>query len=315
MEEFDIENPLSLHLNDQISSLFEIESDHIPSHNYSQILKTTSVRRESISLISHYCSNFTPYLSYLAITYLDRFLSNQGIPESKPWVSRILAVSCVSLALKMRKTESSAIDIQNDNGGGVIFDTETIHRMELLILGVLKWRMRSITPFSFINFFISFFKLMDPSFTQSLKTRANDIIMKAQKNDMNYTLEYKPSIMAASALLSSCHELFPLQFSCFKNAISNCSYVNQEELYRCFDLVKEIAMEEYECVMDRVCRSRLTPVNVLDEQWWSLSSSDEMTVIVGGDGGGSETVMKRRKTGGSGLGNDKSFQLSEIQQF
>lgn len=64
--------------------------------------------------------------------------------------------------------------------GGFLFDAQTIERMEYLILGALKWRMRSITPFSFISFFISFFKLKDPPLRRDLKARAVEIIFKAQ---------------------------------------------------------------------------------------------------------------------------------------
>jgi cyclin D6 len=52
--------------------------------------------------------------------------------------------------------------------------------MEVLILGALNWRMRSITPFSFISFFISLFKPKDPPLRQALKARASEIIFKAQ---------------------------------------------------------------------------------------------------------------------------------------
>jgi cyclin D6 len=61
--------------------------------------------------------------------------------------------------------------------------------MEVLILGALNWRMRSITPFSFIYFFISLFKPKDPPSRQALKARASEIIFKAQ-NGM-YILSYR----------------------------------------------------------------------------------------------------------------------------
>ena len=64
-----------------------------------------------------------------------------------------------------------------------IFDTQTINRMELLILDALNWRMRSITPFSFVHFFISVLELKDPSFSQPLKNRATEIIFKAQNGN------------------------------------------------------------------------------------------------------------------------------------
>lgn len=40
-------------------------------------------------------------------------------------------------------------------------------------------------------------------------------------------LEFKASVIAASALLSAAHELFPIQYPCFRKAILNCSYVNK----------------------------------------------------------------------------------------
>lgn len=132
--------------------------------------------------------------------------------------------------------------------------------MEYLILGALKWRMRSITPFSFISFFISFFNLKDPPLRQALKARAVELILKAQMgrstclkcqeyrllfyHHLSFLLfliiptwlvkltdtrlmELRPSIIAASALLSASHQLLPLQFPCFRKAISSCSYVDK----------------------------------------------------------------------------------------
>ncbi|KAA8526447.1 hypothetical protein F0562_008350 [Nyssa sinensis] len=309
--EFDLENPLptfqDLHF-DSVPSLFRIESDHMPSHTYSpsflQLQATDfdiSFRRETISLILHFSHNFDTFLSYLAVNYLDRFLSTQSIMEGKPWVLRLLAISCVSLALKMRRREFSITDILQD--GGFIFDAQTIHRMEFLILGALKWRMRSITPFSFINFFISLFKFKDPPLGQALKARATEIIFKAQ-HDMKL-LEFKPSIIAASALLSASHELFPLQFPSFIKAISNCSYVNKNKLFSCCNVMQEIAMEGYESVLDMLPSSS-TPVTVF-HQLCSSSDSQETNTTAKLEGG-----MKRKKII-SGFRNDNRFQLSHTQ--
>lgn len=62
---------------------------------------------------------------------------------------------------------------------GCIFEAQTIQKMELLILGALKWRMRSITPFPFLHFFISSAELKDPSLKRALKERATKIIFNA----------------------------------------------------------------------------------------------------------------------------------------
>lgn len=96
--------------------------------------------------------------------------------------------------------------------------------MEILILGALQWRIRSITPFSFISFFTSLFQLEDPQFQQDLKSRATEIIFKAQNVKF---MVFKPSIISAAALLYASQELFPMQFQCFQKALFNCSYVNK----------------------------------------------------------------------------------------
>jgi len=63
---------------------------------------------------------------------------------------------------------------------GYNFKAQSIQKMEPLILGALKWRMRSITPFSFLHFFISLLQIEDQSLKQALKERASAIIFNAQ---------------------------------------------------------------------------------------------------------------------------------------
>ncbi|XP_062106235.1 putative cyclin-D6-1 [Humulus lupulus] len=313
--EFDLENPFtdSQDLNsDSVASLFLTESDHMPSQSYFSSLQAGDldilVRREVIASISQFSCNFDPLLSYLAVNYLDRFLSCHLMLQPKQWIIKLLAISCVSLAAKMmKKTEFPITDFQGD--GGIIFDTRTIGRMETLILGALKWRMRSITPFSFMPLFISLFKLQDPPLTQALKARAVQIIFKAQK-DINL-LVYNPSVVSASALLSASHELFPLQFPCFQNALSNCSYLNKDNLLHCYNALQAVVLEEYESVSEAIS-STVTPVNVLDQ----IFSSSES-----GNTNGKSTVttlrlerdIKRRKI--SHYCHKQTVHVSQIRQF
>ncbi|KAJ0081118.1 hypothetical protein Patl1_10920 [Pistacia atlantica] len=316
--EFDLENPftsLEEQQSDKIPHLFASETDHMPSQNFIQCLKFTdfypSFRQEAVSLIllAQFSCNFEPSIPYLAVTYLDRFISRQEIPQGQPWVLRILVTSCISLAAKMKNTHFSPSKIQREEG--FIFDAQTIQRMELLILDALNWRMRSITPFSFLCYFISLFKLKDPPLTQALRDRATDIIFDAH-NEIKL-LEFKPSVIAASALLVSSHELFPLQFPSFKTSISSCEYINKENLLQCFDTMQEmVAMEAHESVMDTMS-STGTPISVLDYKC-TKSASEKM------DSSSSTTAtfrpekreIKRRKI--SGFCSESKFQLSRIQQ-
>ncbi|KAG8635319.1 putative cyclin-D6-1 [Manihot esculenta] len=280
--DFDLENPLTSlkeHQSDTIPDLFTSESDHMPSRNFFKCLKTSdfysSFRQESISLIfqAQYSCNYEPILAYLAINYMDRFISRQEIPEGKPWVQRLLVISCLSLAAKMKNTHFSLSNLQMEESFN--FDMQTINRMELLILDALDWRMRSITPFSFVHFFISSFELKDPPLTQALKDRATQIIFQAHNETK--LLEFKPSIIAASALLVSSHELFPLQFPSFRRSISSCEYVNRDQLLKCSnELQKMVEMEWHESIMDTVSSSR-TPLSVLDRH--CIKSESETTNI------------------------------------
>ncbi|KAI4322606.1 hypothetical protein L6164_022283 [Bauhinia variegata] len=314
--EFDLENPLENfqeHNFDAISFLFLIESDHIPSQSYLQSLKAMdfdiTVRTEVISLISQFSCAFDQILSYLAINYLDRFLANQGILQPKPWALRLLAVSCFSLAAKMMKTEFSVNHVQSD--GGMIFEAQTIQRMEALILGALQWRMRSITPFSFIPFFINMFKLKDPPLRLVLKNRATEIIFKSQREIK--LLEFKPSVIAASALLCASHELLPFQYPSFLRAISDCSSVNKESILLCYNEIQDLAMEGYESVFDMVSSSESdTPVNVLDHHFLSSESEKTNGTTTAATALRQEKDPKRRKI--SDYGNNCTVQISQTQQ-
>jgi cyclin D1/2/4, plant len=35
-----------------------------------------------------------------------------------------------------------------------VFEAKTVQRMELLVLSTLRWRMRAVTPFSYIDYFL-----------------------------------------------------------------------------------------------------------------------------------------------------------------
>ncbi|KAK3445998.1 hypothetical protein EUGRSUZ_A01768 [Eucalyptus grandis] len=325
--EFDLENPLPL-CSETLASLFLVEPDHMPGEQYVRGLRDggfdVAVRRDIVSSISRLSSRLDPLSSYLAVNYLDRFLSCQSLPHLSPWVLRLLAVCCVSLAAKMRNTDFSLADFQGD--GGFVHDSRTIQRMEVLILGALKWRMRSVTPFSFVAFFTSLFKLKDPPLRQALNARATEIIFKSQ-NDVEL-MDFRPSVIAASALLSASHELFPLQFSCFRTAILNCSYVNKDELLDCYSAMQDVAMEGYESVFDVISRSD-TPINVLDQSFSNSEDGDEKATGGGGGGGGgaiststitrtslrSERLLKRRKVADHCCdSSSRAFQLLQFQQ-
>ncbi|TKY71609.1 putative cyclin-D6-1 [Spatholobus suberectus] len=263
--EFDLEDSLASFKEEQtfiITELFASESDHMPSPNCLSSTHFHVFCCEAISLILQVqlSCNLDPFVAYLAINYLHRFMSSQEIPQGKPWFLRLVVISCLSLASKMKNTTLRFLDMQKE---GFNFEVHSIQKMELLILGALKWRMRSITPFSFLHFFISLAEIKDQSLKQALKERASETIFNAQ--NVIKLLEYKPSTIAATALIFASHELFPQQFSILRASITACEYLDEETLSKCFDLMQEVMrMQAKDLMIDTSFLSTETPVSVLE---------------------------------------------------
>ncbi|KAJ6292445.1 hypothetical protein OIU78_024591 [Salix suchowensis] len=247
--EFDLENPLTSlkeYLSDEIPDLFLSESDHVPSKNFLRCLRTSaefyaSFREEAISRIlqAQYSCNYDPFIPYLAVNYMDRFISRQEIPQGKPWILRLVVISCLSLAAKMKNKHFSISNFQ-EGETGFTFDTQTINRMELVAQNEIKF------------------------------------------------LEFKPSIIAASAILVASKERFPSQFPSFQRSIYSCEFVNEENLQKCFHALQEmVEMEWHESVSETMSCTG-TPLSVLDRHF---TGSESETIT----NGSAVPEIKRRK--------------------
>ncbi|KAL7088817.1 hypothetical protein ACP275_13G151300 [Erythranthe tilingii] len=314
--ELDLQNPLTSYEDlqyDAVSSLFSNESDHMSSSllSFDSSDSRFSIRRSAVALLSHakFSYNLDPLLVYLSVNYVDRFLSKQQTLEKKPWIAQILVVASLSLAAKMRNSDLSLpiSDLQREEG--FEFESQSVRRMETILLSTLQWRMRSITPFSFLQYFISLMKTTDDdddddsSLTQCLNRRASDLIFNVQ-HEMEL-LEYKPSIISASALLCAVHGLTPLMFSSCEAAISSSEYVNRGVLLECVGAMQEISMEGYQqsSLQASSASGTVTPISVFD--WQGTSSVSEE--------GTTGNSVKRRRLNGS-ICDSITFQISQIQR-
>ncbi|OQU89444.1 hypothetical protein SORBI_3002G190700 [Sorghum bicolor] len=144
-----------------IAELIGGEAQYSPRPDYPDRLRSRSIdpaaRAESVAWIlkvqEYY--GFLPLTAYLAVNYMDRFLSLHRLPQEEDgWAMQLLAVTCLSLAAKMEETlVPSLLDLQVEGTSRYDFDPGTVGRMELIVLTALNWRLRSVTPFTFIDFF------------------------------------------------------------------------------------------------------------------------------------------------------------------
>lgn len=76
-----------------------------------------------------------------------------------------------------------------------MFDSKTVQRMELRVMAILNWRLRSVTPFDFLDYFIS--KLPSsstpkPELFNRVFSACSDLILSTTRSNPNPT-QYQAS--------------------------------------------------------------------------------------------------------------------------
>lgn len=228
---------------ESIAGFIEDERSFVPGVDYLARFGSESLdamaRENCVEWILkvHSFYGFQPLTAYLAVNYLDRFLYSRRLPQTEGWPLQLLSVACLSLAAKMEEPlVPSLLDFQVV-GSKYIFEPRTIRRMELLVLSVLNWRLRSVTPFSFVAFFAC---KLDPTGNSLgfLVSRATEIILSnIQEASL---LEYWPSCIAAAAILSAANENPNFSLVNAEQAESWCDGLSKEKIKGCYMLMNEI---------------------------------------------------------------------------
>ncbi|KAG2634851.1 cyclin-D2-1-like isoform X2 [Panicum virgatum] len=228
-----------------IAELIGGEADYAPRPDYPDRLRSRSIdpaaRAESVAWIlkvqEYY--GFLPLTAYLAVNYMDRFLSLHRLPEDG-WAMELLAVTCLSLAAKMEEIlVPSLLDLQVEGISRYVFEPGAVGRMELLVLTALNWRLRSVTPFTFIDFFA--YKV-DPGgrHTRCLIARATQVILAAM-HDIEF-LDHCPSSMAAAAVLCATGETPSLESVSPGAAVRWCIGLAEDAISSCYRLMQQLVI-------------------------------------------------------------------------
>ncbi|XP_010519253.1 PREDICTED: cyclin-D4-1-like isoform X2 [Tarenaya hassleriana] len=199
-----------------IREMMERERDHLPRDDYLRRLRSgdldLNVRREALDWIWKACGHhrFGPLSLCLSTNFLDRFLSVHDLPSGKSWTVQLLAVACLSLAAKIEETNvPELVDLQAGDPR-FLFEPKSVQRMELLVLNELKWRLRAITPCSYIRYFLSRINGCDQEPPRKLITRSLQVISSTSKS-IDF-LEFRPSEVAAAVTLSVSGQIGALPF-------------------------------------------------------------------------------------------------------
>nr|CAB3456969.1 unnamed protein product [Digitaria exilis] len=260
-----------------IAELIGGEADYSPRPDYPDRLRSRSIdpaaRADSVAWIlkvqEYY--GFLPLTAYLAVNYMDRFLSLHRLPQEDWWAMQLLAVTCLSLAAKMEETlVPSLLDLQVEGTSSYVFEPGTVGRMELLVLAALNWRLRSVTPFTFIDFFAC---KVDSSgrHTRCLTARATQVILAAM-HGIEF-LDHCPSSMAAAAVLCATGEIASLESVSPGAAVSWCIGLAEEAISSCYRLMQQLVIGNVQTREASITPSAAANLCCSDEALSSHSSS------------------------------------------
>ncbi|KAE9590664.1 hypothetical protein Lal_00023152 [Lupinus albus] len=244
--DFETEFPMpNLREREALRRYFETESDFMPEKDFYTDPSNINIRKLAVSTIATHWkdTDMDAFIPFLAINYFDRFVSRNQVLDAE---IGLVTICCLTIAAKMRTKSFSVSYFLEDRS--VVFTEAKIRKMELHILDSLGWRMRPVTPFTFLDYFNPTFGRIGGFRRRSI----NEIIVQAQGEDD--FIEYKPSQIAYSSFLAATHILYPLKFpsihkpreqtNCYLGLIDLCRNKDIEIENRRHAIVDEMEEEE-----------------------------------------------------------------------
>lgn len=219
--------------------MVEREKEHLPRNDYLNRLRTgdldLSLRKEALDWIFKACShhNFGELCLYLAISYLDRFISVYALPRGKEWAVHLVAVACLSLAAKIDEVNvPSTVDLQVETK--YLFEGKTVQRMEVLVMNYLKWNLKAYTPLNFVDYFLK--KVNCDHVSQGNLIRRSTQIFLCTIKGIDF-LEFKPSEIAAAVAVYVSGEIQAIDID---KALSSFILVEKERVANCLQLIRDL---------------------------------------------------------------------------
>ena len=104
--------------------------------------------------------------------------------QPRGWPLQLLSVACLSLAAKMEEPQVPLLRDLQLFKPACIFEPKTVQKMELWVMANLNWRLRSVTPFDYLDYFIS--KLpsssnTEPESVNRFISAASDLILRTTR--------------------------------------------------------------------------------------------------------------------------------------
>ncbi|CAI9766862.1 unnamed protein product [Fraxinus pennsylvanica] len=254
----------------QRESIFQSDGNGFSIESEGNWLKCARLEATKWILETRAFFGFQFHTAYLSIIYLDIFFSRRSIDDPKLWAIRLLSVACLSVAAKMEECIVPALPEYHVDEFN--FEGNAIKKMELLVLSTLKWKMSLITPFAYLDYFSA--KFCGELRCEELLKRAVELIMAVIK-EINVG-EYRPSIIAAAAVLASYdYALMEKDVEIKMNVIPSWESLEKEDMISCYNLLRKFRFVNFNTPNSVICP------NLSSSQSSSASENSSITSTVG----------------------------------
>ncbi|GFP92509.1 cyclin-d4-1 [Phtheirospermum japonicum] len=297
---------------DSVGWMLERESEHLPRDDYLLRLRIgeldMGLRREAHDWMIKACAhhNFGELCLYLAMSYLDRFLSVYNLPVcslelgGKTWAIHLAAVTCLSLAAKIDEVNvPNTVNLQAGEPK-FLFEGKTIKRMEILVLNYLKWNIKPYTPLNFVEYFLRRMNDNIETPQRPLFTRSIQIILSTIKG-IDF-LEFKPSELAAAVAVYVSGENRAMDID---KALSSFLIIEKGRVMKCLELIQDLIsstnVANGSILSSSFCRS---PNGVLDAACLSYKSDERKVCSCPSSSETSPNKKRRRLDQKTDLGGD-----------
>ncbi|KAG8376929.1 hypothetical protein BUALT_Bualt09G0115200 [Buddleja alternifolia] len=246
------------------------EASYMPELGYLKLLNSNNFIHNARSkgvywlIKSQRRMNLSPGTAFIAVNYLDRFISMTKCQGWKYWMFELLCIACLSVASKFNETTTRSLHEFQEEGLDHSFSSSSIQRMELTLLKELRWRMDSTTPFSYIHLLIQTIDhAINKTLVQDFTNRIIELLLNATL-DTKF-LEFQPSVITMSAIRCIFEDLFRSTNNVSLSHLDTLIPQNQEDdLMKCEKMMGKLLVQDHNMLACGNCwDDPSSPVTVL----------------------------------------------------
>ncbi|KAG5054240.1 hypothetical protein AAZX31_03G057200 [Glycine max] len=264
----EVSDPVALksYENEEFEEAFAVclekEVSFLPESDYTKYLHSNNLIFPRCRVIQWFIKcrsrfNISFGTVFLAVNYLDRFVSICQCHDWEYWMLELISIACLSIAIKFNEMSALSLhEIQVENLD-YSFQSNVILKMELILLKVLGWRLNSVTSFSFVEMLSVGF--LEPHLHEKFISRVIDLLIQATLDQK--MLEFRPSIVGISALWCTLDQLFPPKSDTYIAYIMSILNQSQkDDIIKCHKLMETQTSMRCE---NHHCYCPLSPTTVL----------------------------------------------------